>query len=82
MHLNYAPHKHFYDVRSNQDVQWFNVMIGNLGLVKNKKIEKYSDEKQEDPETKCCLHSVLLYFALQDASYFHVLTHTSALTFS
>lgn len=72
MHLNYTQHKHFC-VSSHQDAQWFNIMMENLGLIKGKKIEKYSDEKQEDQETKCCLHSVLLYFALQDASYFHVL---------
>lgn len=72
MHLNYTQHKYFC-VSSNQNVQWFNIMMENLGLIKHKKIGKYSNEKRQDQETKCCLHSVLLYFALQDASDFHEL---------
>lgn len=80
-HLNHTQHGRFCG-SSNQNVQWLNIMMENLGLIKDKKIEKYSYEKQEDQETKCCFHAVLLYFALEDASYFHVLNPHLFLSFS
>lgn len=58
---------------SNKNVQWFNTTMEKLSLITDKKTHKYSAEKQKDEETKCCLHSRLLHFALQDASCFHVL---------